>query len=308
MYNALAATVVTSREWSDYNAVFYSRDIFSTLSLLCFRHFIRGKIIYEAHTFPETRARFVVDQFRKLDGLVCITGQLKRLFVDAGFPRERLLVVHDAVDLEQFDISSDRYTCRVKLGLPQDRPIVGYVGRFHTMGMEKGIPDLVCAMEHLVKAFPDNPPLLMCVGGPMDSVQNYENISRAHGVPLEHLKFVDRVPNIQVPFWIKACDVVTIPWTWNRFSAYYTSPMKLFEYMASGVPIVASNLPSLREVLSDGKNALLCDPGNTEALAGTLCRALSNVEIGQVIAKQALVDVKQYTWRKRAKSILKFVT
>ena len=83
--------------------------------------------------------------------------------------------------------------------------------------------------------------------------------------------------------------------------------MKLFEYMASGVLIVASNLPSLREVLSDGKNALLCDPGNTEALAGTLCRALSNVEIGQVVAKQALVDVKQYTWRKRAKSILKFV-
>ena len=108
VYNALAATVTTSRKWSDYNAVFYSRDIFSTLALLCFRRFIRGKIIYEAHAFPETRARFIVDQFRKLDGLVCITGQLKRLFVDAGFSPERVLVAHDAVDLEQFDISSDR--------------------------------------------------------------------------------------------------------------------------------------------------------------------------------------------------------
>ena len=61
----------------------------------------------------------------------------------------------------------------------------------------------------------------------------------------------------KVPYWMHSCDILTIPWHWNEFSAFHTSPLKLFEYMASDVPIIASDLPSIREILSNGDNAIL---------------------------------------------------
>jgi glycosyltransferase involved in cell wall biosynthesis len=90
--------------------------------------------------------------------------------------------------------------------------------------------------------------------------------------------------------------VVTIPWPWTNFSAYYTSPLKLFEYMAAGVPIVASALPSLREVLRHDRNALLVEPGNPVSLAQGLQKVLSRSALADKIAERARVDVAKYTW------------
>jgi glycosyltransferase involved in cell wall biosynthesis len=98
--------------------------------------------------------------------------------------------------------------------------------------------------------------------------------------------------------------VVTIPWQHKEFSAYFTSPMKLFEYMAAGMPIVATDLPSLREVLRHGENAWLVAPGNAKALVEGICRVLCDGGLAQRIADQARHDAQQYSWQQRASTIL----
>ena len=286
------------------NFIIYSRDRFSILLLLKLKRILGIKIFYEAHVFPKSNVKTLIKQFRKLDGLVVITHQLKRLFIEAGMPEEKILVAPDAVDLGQFQIVETKEECRERLRLPINRPIVGYVGRFQTMGMEKGIPELIQAMEYLIERYPANPPLLLCVGGPMDCVPHYEELAEKHNVQLEHLRFVDRVPTSQVPYWMRTCDVVTIPWPWNEFSAYYTSPMKLFEYMAVGTPIVASDLPSLREILTDGKNAVLVAPGDAKELAIGIAGLLDDSTLRERLAQRASQDVRQYTWESRAQRIL----
>ena len=80
----------------------------------------------------------------------------------------------------------------------------------------------------------------------------------------------------------------------------YTSPLKLFEYMASGRPIVASDLPSIREILTHERNALLIAPGNPQALTAAIRRLIEDRALGERIARQALEDAREYTWDRRA--------
>jgi glycosyltransferase involved in cell wall biosynthesis len=103
----------------------------------------------------------------------------------------------------------------------------------------------------------------------------------------------------------RAADVLVLPHSMKYVhSAYYTSPLKLFEYMAAGVPIVASDLPSNREVIRHGQNGWLVEPDNPGALAQAIHRLLEDRDEAEELAKQATHDVQRYTWERRAGEIL----
>jgi len=99
---------------------------------------------------------------------------------------------------------------------------------------------------------------------------------------------------------------LAIPFPNAPHYAFYASPLKLFEYMASGQPIIASDLPALREILND-KNALFFKPEDASDLARAIKMLKSSQTLGYHLSRQALADVKQYTWAKRAEKILKFI-
>ena len=282
--------------------VYYTRE--STIAYWLVRFGL--PTVYEAHVVPKHGQRWLLEKIVRSSCLrlvVVLTSYIKLHFVKMGFAEDKVIVLPDGVDLSLFDGLPSQAECRKRLSLPLDRHIIGYIGRFQTMEMEKGIVDLVRAMKHL-PPFNGSEPLLLCVGGPMEVVPKYLEVARREGVPESRLRFVDRVPNTEVPYWIRACDVVTIPWPWTEFSAHYTSPLKLFEYMASEVPIVASNLPSIREVLQHGENAWLVEPGNPQAIAAGINRLLSDRILAMRLAEQAKIDVRQYTWQRRAATIL----
>jgi len=262
--------------------------------------------VYEAHVVYKLGQKWLLRQIAprpELRLVVALTSFIKQQFGEIGFPAEKVVVLPDGVDLSLFNDLPSKEECRRRLGLPLDRPLIGYVGRFRTMEIEKGIPELIEATA-LLPCIKGKAPLLLCVGGPMEVVPTYLDQACRFGVPEHRLKFVDRVPNTQVPYWIRACDVVTIPWPWTEFSAYFTSPMKLFEYMAAGVAIVASNLPSLREVLRHGENAWLVEPGGPKALMEGIFRVLLDPALSSRLAEAARQEAAKYTWALRASAIV----
>jgi glycosyltransferase involved in cell wall biosynthesis len=262
--------------------------------------------IYEAHVVPKRAQRGILRRIARDPALrlvVVLTSFIKEEFVKMGFPSEKIAVAPDGVDLSLFNELPSRAVCRVRFDLPEDRPIVGYIGRFRAMEMEKGVPTLIHAMKYL-HSINGKQPLLLCVGGPMDAVPSYLELARRYGLGENHLRFVDRVSTREVPLWMRACDVVTIPWGWNEFSAYYTSPLKLFEYMAAGVPMLASNLPSLREVLRNEENALLVAPDDPEQLCAGIVRLTTDAALGERLARRASQEVRRYSWEGRARQIL----
>ncbi|MGH7962503.1 MAG: glycosyltransferase [Candidatus Binatia bacterium] len=295
----LYAARVARREQAD---LYYTRD--SAVAYWLLR--LGLPTAYEVHEIPRrARQRLLqrVAQHPALRLMVVKTSFIKHEVVHMGFPGEKILVLANGVDVPLFANLPSRQACREQLGLPQDRPIIGYMGRFQTMGMEKGIPELV----HLMACLPPldgKEPLLLCVGGPLDAVPAYQALARRWGVPAHRLRFVDRVPNQEVPTWIAAYDVAVAPFPATAHYIYFMSPLKLFEYMAAGVPIVASDLPSIREVLTDKENALLVRPGDLHQWSETIVRLLKDPALGERLTERASRDVRRYTWKGQAHTIL----
>ncbi len=118
-----------------------------------------------------------------------------------------------------------------------------------------------------------------------------------------HIRIVGHRPHAEVPLWQRAADILVLPNTAKEaISRFYTSPMKLFEYMASGTPIVASDLPSVTEILTSERGVLV-EPDNPKALASAIGRALAD-EQAAARAGRAQAWVAEHTWAKRAARIL----
>jgi len=295
----LYAALKARKEAAD---VYYTRDIAVAFWLIRFNL----PTVFEGHSMPKGGQEWLLRRMvghPQLRLIVLLTSFLKESYAELGFDQERLAVYPDGVDLSLFNDLPDKQECRRRLNLSGDLPIIGYLGRFQTMGMEKGIPELIEAMAHL-PSVNGKVPLLLCVGGPMSRVRDYLELADSAGIPRQMLKFVDRVPNRDVPLWLNALDVAVMPFPETEHYKYFMSPLKLFEYMAAGVPTVASDLPSVREILQHDRNAWLVPPGNSEALGQAILAMLRDPARASRIAKTAKEEVRQYTWRKRAQGIL----
>jgi glycosyltransferase involved in cell wall biosynthesis len=295
----LYAVLIARKERAD---CYYTRD--SAIAYWLVR--LGLPTVYEAHVVPRRGQYFLLKSIARSAAIrlvIVITSFIRERFLAIDFPPEKVMVLPDGVDLSLFENLSSKEECRQHLGLPEDRPIIGYIGRFRTLEMEKGIPQLIGAMA-LLPRIQGEEPLLLCVGGPMVAVPRYLELARQVGLPQERLRFIDRVPNTEVPYWIRAFDVAVAPFPNNEHYAYFMSPLKLFEYMAGGVPIVASDLPSIREVLQHSKSSWLVRANDLEALAEGIRHLLNSRPLRQCLAEQARQAVNRYTWISRARVIV----
>ena len=100
-------------------------------------------------------------------------------------------------------------------------------------------------------------------------------------------------------------DVLVIPYPDKHHFRDYGFPLKVWEYMASGRPLIYSNLEIIREVL--GERATSFQPEDAHSLAGAILSIYNNVEPAEKIAKKNIIDVKDYTWKARSENILDFI-
>ena len=149
----------------------------------------------------------------------------------------------------------------------------------------------------------DDSYIFLILGGKPHYVDNF----RAAYPDRTNFMLMGHKSHFEIPLYLKCADVAVLPnSSKSEISRVSTSPMKLFEYMASGVPIVASDLLSIREILSE-KNSVIVKPDSPEDLARGILGILKDTEKSKKIALQARIDVKKYTWDKRVVEISKFI-
>jgi glycosyltransferase involved in cell wall biosynthesis len=236
---------------------------------------------------------------RRAGAVFPVTPPLAQSLLEGGLPASRVMVAHDGVRRARFENLPAQDAARRELGWPPDAFIVGYVGRLHTMGLNKGVDTLVDALAQLDGL------ALALVGGPDDMAAALRCRWRDHGLPEAAFLYAGQVPPARVPLYLRAFDVCVMPLPWTQQFAYYASPLKLFEYMAAGRPIVASDLPAWADVVQDGETALLVPPGDADALAVALARLRGDAELCARLADNARARaLAHYTWDARARAIL----
>lgn len=277
--------------------IIYSRDELPLYIL----SFFKKNLVFEIHKFSAKKMLFY-KRFKKLNlKIIAVSKGNKDELLKLGFRESNIIIAHDGVDLKEFNIDLSKGQARSKLSLPQDKKLIGYVGQLRTMGMEKGI-DL--AIKSL-KSLPENVNLVL-IGGSKDDINFYKTLSKSENL-IKRVIFKGSIRHDLIPFYLKAFDVLTMPFPYNRHYAFYMSPLKLFEYMASKRPIVATDLPSVLEILNE-KNSVLVKPDDPNSLSDAINKFLNSPEFSKELAEKAFEDVKNYTWQKRAGRIFGFIT
>ncbi len=270
------------------NDIFYSNESVP----LFFTSFLFSRTCYEMHDFPERSLYFHKWLFSRVRSiLVHNKWKLQRLKELMGNDMKKAFYEPNAVELKTFDIDISKDEARKKLHLPLDKKIIVYTG--HLYGW-KGVDVLAQASALLSPNF-----LVVFVGGTESDIFVFTN-KYGH---ISNIFMAGHKPYTEIPIWQKAADAVVLPNTAKEnISAFYTSPMKLFEYMASNRPIIASRIPSIVEIIDD-TSAFLCTADNPQALAGTIVQAIENTEEAEKRAYNAFERVKMYTWSRRAQRI-----
>lgn len=267
------------------NLVFTRDELLAVISIIA-----RKKTVWESHTGAWNWAvRFLV---RRKINIVVISGGLKDFYIEKGVPSELITVSPDGVDLKMFEGLPNKAEARrlVFDQLPKGKPVVLYTGHLYSW---KGV-------DVVAKAAVGLPEATFCfIGGTKKDQQFF---SKKYD-QIKNIYILGHQKHKLVPTYLKAADVLVLPnIAENKVSSLFTSPLKLFEYMASGTPIVASSLPSIKEILTNDE-ALFFKPGDVQDLTRAIKQVLCG-EKSQFMAIKALEKVKIFDWKIRASAII----
>lgn len=248
--------------------------------------------IYEMHT-PRWNV-FVRRVLRSVTIRVSITKGLRAWYEKKGIT-EPIEILPDAVDLDRFGVPYEKERCRREIGIPADHFMVSYVGHLYR---EKGAHILAEAVQFL----PEDVHCLF-VGGLADDAQTFQE---RYGKD-DRITCVPHQSHERVPYYLGASDILVLPnSSTSETAAQFTSPMKLFEYMAACRPIIASDVPALREVLTND-TATFFEADSAADLAARIVDMRNNPANAQEQAVRARAEVEQYTWSKRAARIIEMI-
>jgi glycosyltransferase involved in cell wall biosynthesis len=249
--------------------------------------------VAESHRPPSNRVEAAIERrlYRRRGflRLVVISDKLREIYLSL-FPwlREKILVAHDAAD----DPNPEAWARQKQPGFH-----VGYVGHLYA-GRGTGL------IVEMARALPSV--TFHLVGGSEEDRRGLassglsENV-RLHGhhPPSELANFFGRFDAVLAPYQRKVAVVG------GGDTSAYMSPLKLFEYMSWGKPILCSDLPVLREIIADGRNGRLLPPADSDAWVAALGQLIDNPHEGERLGKEARADfLARHTWRQRVNRVL----
>jgi glycosyltransferase involved in cell wall biosynthesis len=286
--------------------ILMTRDLGVASALLRVPRSARARLVYESHGYApdvaaalpalvatasapnsaklQRLARREMAVWKGADGYITITRSLADDMTKRHGTRPRLAIVPDGVRLPERAPTP-----------PPEEPLVAYAGHLYAW---KGVEVLLDALAQL-------PGVQGLIVGGHAAEPDLERVRRrADELGLAgRLTFTGLVEPARVAEHLARASILVLPNPASAISTSFTSPLKLFEYMAARRAIVASDLPSLREVLTDGENALLVAPGDPGAIAAAIRRLIADRALAARLARAAFHAVGNYTWARRAERI-----
>ena len=206
-----------------------------------------------------------------------------------GKYRDKIVVIPNGINVDEFDIVFSKEQCREKLGMPLDGKIILFLSG---LVPPKGPDVLLKAMLKILKNIPDAKLVFVGSGGMGEELKR---LSKKLGI-VKYVKFAGFVGDVlKKALYYKSADVFVLP-----SIGLESFGIVNLEAMACGVPIVASKIGGVPDVVKDGENGLLVPPRDSEALANGIIHLLENKDVREKMGKNGREKVKEYSWERIA--------
>ena len=275
----------------------YGRNIYALIAAARFN----VDLFFEAHAAPYNAGRrllermlFALPQFKKL---VVINQALRDYYLQthpqlAHSQRISVLVAHDAASV------CDKKPERAQPS-SETKKIIGYAGGLYPgKGIER-IIEIAASMQDYE---------FRVAGGTQSEISYWNERCQSNNI-----FFSGHLRHAEIPAFLEKCDILLAPYqakvTTNSQGigniSPWMSPLKIFEYMASQRPIIASRLPAIEEILVHESTALLVEPDKTEEWCASIRALAANNSAGSRLAENAFADLTaRHTWSARARAVL----
>jgi len=292
--------VIFKRNWSK-EIFFFSNNYFLLASLIIWKKifWFKYKICADWHMFSEDwKDRFIA---KGADFHITTTGHLRNQLIEKlKISPKKIKTVYGGVSPKYFEQNKDKKSIRSNLNLSEGSILVGYVGFFKSIGLEKGLKTMIESLNNIstkdVK--------MAFIGGKEEEIKEYSAYAEKQGVS-DRCIFVGRVDPYHVLDYQRAMDILIIPYPDELHFRDYGFPMKTYEYMASGVPIIYSNLPIIAEVLEEYGFAF--NSGDPKSLAEVIEWIITNQKEAEIKAQKTKEKSKSLTWKDKAQDIINFL-
>ncbi len=244
--------------------------------------------------FPGWAARREARAFRATDCLITVSPGLAAACGRWGIEPEKVHTLPMAVDPDHFAARPRAAETRAAWGWRPDDIILGYLGALTAWHR----PDLLLeAAARLVSAH--STLRLLFIGGAPQHIATYRRAAADHGLG-NRVMFTDAVPYAQVPALLAEVDIGVVPGAHE-----WSTPTKIFEYAAMGIPLVAPATENITAVVEDKRSGLLFSPGDAAALADAVARLIRDENLRREIGdagRRRVLD--RHTWRHHTGELL----
>ena len=255
---------------------------------------------YRGSQLPDLAAHAERTTLLSADYVLTVSATLREHVLTLGVAPDRAIVVPNGVDTDRFTPADDGAAARARWGIGRG-PVLGFVGGLRPW---HGVRAFGSLLERLVARHPDLQ-LVIAGDGPLRRDLTDDFVRRGLA---GHVIFTGALDHDDVPALVRTFDVALAPYE-RADHAFYFSPLKLFEYMACGIPVVAAAIGQIGDVISDGVNGLLYEPGDSDELASACERLLGDAVQRRQLGRAAAGTIHStFTWKENARRIVELVT
>lgn len=228
--------------------------------------------------------------FRRADGVLAVSEAMASYVLQVGAPRERVQVVPNGVDTSRFHPGVAGEPTRAKLGRLNDL-VVGFTGSL------KPWHGVNLLLEAFARVAGSNWTLLVVGDGP----ERASLEAQAEALAIQQsVIFTGAVRHDEIPMFVAAMDIAVAPY--RSAATFYFSPLKLYEYLAAGKAVVASDVGQIASVVRHGDNGLLVAPDDARALAHAISRLAADARLRKDLACRAPHGL--VTWKETARRVM----
>lgn len=292
-------TVIYYRESSSLVPLFVSK----LLSIPLFTE-VNGWVLAELEEYGYSKFKlslfrlFQELNYRNSTILIPVSEGLKNLVIKHyRIPSDKIIAVNNGTNPDKYQPIPVN-DARLAIGLPIDEKIIGFIGGCYP---HHGIQHLINAAPYVLSELPE---VKFIVAGDGAMLESWKEHARNKQVN-ENFLFPGNVPFESAPYYINSYDICVAPWDIELVGNVGLSPMKLFDYMACGRPIVSSRIFGVREILERYYAGIAVDVNNPEKFARVLIDLLNSPEKRDNIGENALKTVRsKYTWEQTSRKIV----